>query len=74
MSKSIVKNMKLSMGLITGSPHKSAFLHAFGAYELVIDQLKSEKFHELPHDAVSQRRKNTMRNQGYMPATAPFAQ
>ena len=63
--KSIVRNMKLSFDRIAGSPHKSAFLHAFGIYELIIEQLKSENFHELSNEAVSQKK-------AFKSATTPF--
>ena len=72
--KSIVKNMRLSMGKLTGSPQMSPFLHAMSIYEVILKQLNTDSFHELSHDAVSQMKKNTQRNQNYISATAPFAQ
>ena len=55
-TESIVRNMKLAMGRLTGSPQMSPFLHAMSIYEMILKQLNSESFHELSHDAISQQR------------------
>ena len=47
-AKSIVKNMRLFMGQLTGSPQMPPFLHAMSICELILKQLNTESFHELP--------------------------